>query len=958
MTPQEFESCVLLASDVSSQQQQWDATSRLSEWVSQDPSTVASVLLETIPTTSHERVQFYALTTIQRREILISTSLQQRVQLREYLLTSSGGELYLLTKRGVVLASLILMDFPNSWPDAFDHLLQQTSPDLYLRTLDVLLEDLDQNPTNEAYKLVKDVIRGYYGSSPLPVEQTITAHLMERLLMLLAQSLQQNAPHISILTLSVWKRFMSWVDVTLVLADAAQKLLFACLHAHSYEIGVLAVECWHELMGRGMEPEKKVALLIQTELLGKLHAHVNLETVDASPIEVVIQVAKLIDTAGQELLPLITEQTSSPDPGLYALWNQLLDLFFRCFSYDDIDVSGAVVPLASQLATNSAPANSSGSGSPQILSRIMAILYRQMRYPLDHRFDHDDDDEAEEEVYRSELRKLYVRLVRTCPEMCLQFLCEALSNLPVPISASPMPDVEAALRLVFHYCEGIRPPPGMKVVMKNETFCSILVALHGNSDITSHPHREVLLLYYDVAVRYYPIFVRQPELLPTLLQGLSGSRGLQHSHPRVRSRSCYLLLRLVKSVVKVLRPYVETAVTGIQGLLSNLTEESLRPDDVLYLFETIGLLLGKTGLSPLEQQQSLVRIMAPHIRSMETTLQSEHFTRDQEYFGTILAGSIAAIAYLTKGFHKPPTQVQVVLMETVSITLAVLEALPGNDAIRSKSMIFLQRMILCVGPGILPKIPPFITVLIDHCDVNDFQDVAQLLVQLCIKFKQEAAIALDPALLPFLRKCHSLIPSEEEVITQNIPPHLRTEQLSIQKLSFTVLQHIVSYKATAVLVSPTNATSFESVLRTMKDGSVAVEDPVVKKACIAFFRELCDQWLDKDMANSSGSTLTNGFVRFLRETYIPDMLKCLLEPTFNEQDAMQARNISEFAQIVASLKTKSNSEEFDRYVIQGTLLSLGCSPSLLEAFRSASAASEMVMCLKEMIKMLKPKNPQ
>jgi exportin-T len=85
------------------------------------------------------------------------------------------------------------------------------------------------------------------------------------------------------------------------------------------------------------------------------------------------------------------------------------------------------------------------------------------------------------------------------------------------------------------------------------------------SDVVDHPHREVLLLYYDLSVRYYPIFIKEPQLLPKLLGGLSGERGLLHAHPRVKSRSCYLLLRLVKSVIKVMRPYVETAVTGIQG---------------------------------------------------------------------------------------------------------------------------------------------------------------------------------------------------------------------------------------------------------------------------------------------------------------------------------------------------------------------------------------------------------
>jgi hypothetical protein len=43
-------------------------------------------------------------------------------------------------------------------------------------------------------------------------------------------------------------------------------------------------------------------------------------------------------------------------------------------------------------------------------------------------------------------------------------------------------------------------------------------------------------------------------------------------------------------------------------------------------------------------------------------------------------------------------------------------------------------------------------------------------------------------------KCHSLIPAQEEVIAnKGGPQHLRTGQLSIQKLVFVVLQQIVMH---------------------------------------------------------------------------------------------------------------------------------------------------------------------
>jgi exportin-T len=327
-------------------------------------------------------------------------------------------------------------------------------------------------------------------------------------------------------------------------------------------------------------------LLQDARILDSIIASVNLETVDESPIEVVIEVAKFVNVTGLELIPSWEENNVTD-----ALWHKVLALFFRCFAYDDIDVSGAVIPLACRIGISMEKAN---SPSLSLLAQLLSVMYEQMKYPHDFQFDYGDEDEAEEEVYRTELRRLSQRLVRAAPDICLRFSCEALASLPLPLSSSSTRDAEAALRLVYHYCEGIRPTPGLKVVMKNATFLAILTALH-RSDISMHPHREVLLLYYDVAVRYAAIFEKQPDLLAPILDALGGNRGIQHEHARVRSRACYFLLKLVKALVKTMRPYVESLVTGIQGLLANPAKYPLRSEDALYLFEAIGILLGKTG---------------------------------------------------------------------------------------------------------------------------------------------------------------------------------------------------------------------------------------------------------------------------------------------------------------------------------------------------------------------------
>jgi exportin-T len=1058
MTPLELERWVLLASDGSRPQLQWEANTILHRWSAQEQATeLANVLLQVLVVTHQEPVLFYALTTLQRLDL----APDQRVSLRQYLLntfsttTITNRSIYLRTKVGVVLAHLIRCDFPHHWPTAFGDLMQpallHASPDIFLRTLDALMEDFGMNE-NDINRHLKDVLRepnpttanttsltttttnnnnnSNHASTTTPTTNSLSslaARCMQTVLSILGHSYTvilsfANSPssssssgnmtmngygqqpqlgtalQLAALALTVLKHFISWVDLAVILDEELQvlSLIFALLKVTSSAstfnggddpggVAVLAVACLHELVGRGMEDHKKIGLLRDTDLLQRIYLHVNLDTVDASPIEVVLEVAKLINLTGLELLPLWDEATTSTSSStngnsvseqdamiLTTLLQQLLDLFFRCFAYDDIDVSGAVIPLASRLAVSmtkeeSTTTNgSSGRNLRQHLPRLFAVMYRQMKYPADFRYDYEDEDEAEEEMYRTELRKLNQRLVRVAPEMALQFLCTTLANLPVPISQSPTPDLEAALRLVYHYCEGIQPSPGLKVVMRLEVFCNVLVALH-NSDITAHDHREVLTLYYETAVRYHSIFKDHPDLLLKVLEAMSGPHGLQHSHPRVRSRSCYLLLRLVKAVTALMRPYVETAITGIQGLLSNPTQYDLRTEDTMYLFETIGLLLGKTQLGEADRQRYLRQVIQPHIQAMEQAISSLAASGDQEQNGSVLASSIAAIANLSKGNSTKPTDTDDVLLDAIRVTLSALEALPRNDQVRSKSMILLQRMIQCIGNNVLPPMPRFLSLLVENCTSEDILDVAQLYNQLCIRFKQDAAPVLDQGLLPFLEKCRSLMPSTSEVVAsgsngnnpQYIPPHLRTEQLSIQKLAFIVLHHIVMYRVTDVLISPTNANHLTQLLQTMSEGAIHVEDASVKKTCLSFFRELLVQWLEADSSHATTrSTSMNAvlLVQFVSDVLVPSMFRCfLLDPAFQADDALQSRNIVEFAQILSVLRRTPSSLEVYSNAVSSTLGGLGCPQQLSEAFLKVSSAEDISSQLRELIKAVKTK---
>ena len=238
------------------------------------------------------------------------------------------------------------------------------------------------------------------------------------------------------------------------------------------------------------------------------------------------------------------------------------------------------------------------------LPTYLSCLYRQMQYPEDYVFDtgeqgtlpsshrtpsnpalmtgggDGEEDEDEEESYRNELRKMYSKIVRWHPDLTLQFVGEkergakavsvasclvllcnrntnplysslrslagmAFSNLPTPLSSSNFSPCEAALRLLFHFQEGLSSKSS-KLIGNGGMFDQIVLALF-ESDIDRHQHNELVILYLDICVRYGKVLIglkddgRRDGLVRRIFECIG--RTIEGGGGRIRSRLCYLMLR-------------------------------------------------------------------------------------------------------------------------------------------------------------------------------------------------------------------------------------------------------------------------------------------------------------------------------------------------------------------------------------------------------------------------------
>ena len=520
---------------------------------------------------------------------------------------------FVRTKISVVLVQCLHLDYPQYWPSAFDEILRliqhQNAVDdptnASFSERNILLEDIF---VRICEAISEEIIVFRVDRSKVEVNRNnnikermksnhshIINELIRGLIGTFKNARNKKNEYLSNLVLSVMKRYLGWIEWEIIIKEEHNilPLLFECIKVGG-QLAVESCDCLVEILDRSENDQ-----MWNIKLCSEMCLFSALDNIDFDDnIDLTIKVAETITSIGVSLLDnleklpkdaemenILRSNSNPPRPNessvlIVSQLQHMMEMFWKCFAYDDIDVTSAVIPLAIRLTkclenelllSRQESKTSSKYFAFSVIDyfpRLLSLIYQQMIYPEDFQFDYNDENDAEEQFFRAKLHKLLQKIVSVLPTEVLQFLCNTLSTLSMPLSTTRAVDVEAALQLVFHYCDGLSAEMTSKA-LKEGPFHQVIIALH-QSDIALHHHREVVIIYYEIVARYSQVLKYQPNLLTNILSNLSGANGIQHTHGRVRSRSCYLLLRLVKTMGPILRPYVETAVVGIQGEFSKL----------------------------------------------------------------------------------------------------------------------------------------------------------------------------------------------------------------------------------------------------------------------------------------------------------------------------------------------------------------------------------------------------
>ncbi|CAH0492567.1 unnamed protein product [Peronospora farinosa] len=840
--------------------------------------------LQLFKRSEHEQVKFYALQALQ--EALVngvddSVAVAVRVELLAWLQSHvnymESKAPYLKTKLAVVITRLIKRDYPDRWPTAFMELLEllpqgASIVEMYFRILLAINEEIvefDAQRTQQeaAHNMkIKDAMRE--GSCMRESFDAIARVLVNADASDVMRQLSASA-------LETLKRYISWVDIGLVVNDTLWPLLIKLLR-ESETFRCQAANCVFEVIDKGMTPEKKLAMLQQLQFL---------EMLAALPIreddEFAEEIGEVINIVGLELVTCMDafRHTNRADllQASATLLCQLMPLVWELFAHESKDVSEEVFEIVNAvggplLRTETQAADKFQSEAEvfrpsEYIPQILHGIYRQTRFPKDS-----DSDAAEFEEYRRSLYTIFLNIVRQRPHDTLAFLTNLAQSLPGQFTEIDPRDLESFLSLVYRFKEGLAPLKAVAIPFYEPTsgLTLMIVQIHSSmlsaSSSAAPLHPSVLLSYYDLAVRYSKVLQSESVLIPAVLEMMFGAHGLAHPTTRVRSRVCYLCLRLVKAIGAAVNPHASSILTALQPRLAIDSEREelasqhnptyLAYDDQLYLFELAGQIIASL-VSPAQEMgmnakqlryRYTVAVLDPLLRVLNTTLNelAKGTLTDEEYVTETCASHINAIAHVLKAFKGTDCMEnqQETFTQVLTASAFVLRLLSRSPRVRSKVIFLLHRLTTVLDrEHFLSNVQETLQTLMMGCEQPEVVEIVQLIDQLIIKHKQALGTFLDKTTLPFVQHLCALMPERSALAHDETKDAPQLEREATQKYLYTFLLHLVTHGLDAVLISAQNVAQLENMLRLVLEGCADVQDANINRACFSIGSMLVERWI-------------------------------------------------------------------------------------------------------------------
>ncbi|CAB4302763.1 unnamed protein product [Prunus armeniaca] len=688
---------------------------------------ICSVCIEKLCFSNLVQVQFWCLQTLHEviRVRYSSMSLDERYLIRKSVFSIAcfggfddkstvrvlEGPAFIKNKLAQVLVTLIYFEYPLVWSSVFVDFLSQLSKgamviDMFCRVLNALDEELinlDYPRTPEELAVavrVKDAMRQQC------VGQIVRAWYD------IVSMYKNSDEELCASVLESMRRYISWIDIGLIVNDAFIPLLFelVLVGGLSEQLRGAAAGCLSAVVSKRMDPQSKLPLL-QSLQMRRVFGLVAQD----SDSDLVSNVAALLTGYAVEVLECFKRLNSEDAKGVsMELLNEVLPSVFYVMQNCELDSTFSIVQFLSGYVATMKTLSPLRETQLLHVGRILEVIRSQIRYDPMYRKNLDILDKIgrEEEDRMVEFRKdLFVLLRnvgRVAPDVTQIFIRNSLATAVGSSSNWNVEEVEAALSLFYAFGESING----EAMRTGSGLLGELVPMLLSTRFPCHSNRLVALVYLETVTRYMKFVQENTQYIHMVLAAFLDERGIHHPNVNVSRRASYLFMRVVKLLKLKLVPFIENILQSLQDTVAGFTsmdytsKELSGSEDGSHIFEAIGLLIGMEDVPPAKQSDYLSSLLTPLCQ--------------QGFSERLVTASRPAIGLMFK--------------QTLDVLLQVLVVFPNVETLRSKVTSFVHRMVDTLGASVFPYLPKALEQLLVDSEPKELVGLLILLNQLICKF--------------------------------------------------------------------------------------------------------------------------------------------------------------------------------------------------------------------------------
>ncbi|KAG4124717.1 hypothetical protein ERO13_D10G055800v2 [Gossypium hirsutum] len=801
---------------------------------------------------------------------------------------------FIKNKLSQVLVTLIYFEYPLIWSSVFVDFLPHLSKgavviDMFSRLLNALDDELvsmDYPRTAEEVAVagrVKDAMRNQC------VPQIVRAWYD------IVSMYKNTDPETCVTVLDCMRRYVSWIDIGLIVNDAFIPLLFELILVDglSEQLRAAAAGCVLAVVSKGMDAHSKLSLLKSLQI-SRVFGLVS----DDNDSDLVSAIAALITGYAVEVLEC-SKRVNTEDAKVISmeLLDEVLPTVFYVMQNCEMDAAFSIVQFLSGYVATMKTHSSLQENQMLHISQILEVIRTQIRYDPMYRNNLDMVDMigVEEESRMLEFRKdLFVLLRnvgRVAPEVTRIFIRNSLASAISSSSDKNAEEVEAALSLLYALGETMSDE-AMRV---GNGLLSELVTNLLSTRFPCHSNRLVALVYLETIARYMKFIQENVQYIPLVLAAFLDERGIHHPNIYVSHRASYLFMRIVKLLKSKLVPFIETILQSLQDVVARFTSMNLASrepagsEDGAYVFEAIGLLIGMEDVSLEKQSDYLSSLLTPLCQQVEVTLMNAKALNPDESSLQIanIQQIIVAINALSKGFSErlvtsSRPAIGHMFKQTLDVLLQILVVFPKVEPLRTKVLSFIHRMVDTLGASVFPYLPKALEQLLAESEPKEMVGFLLLLNQLICKFSTLVRDILEEVFPTIAGRVFSAIQRVvDSSVTETNTEEIRELQ-ELQKTLYTFLHVIATHDLSSVFLSPRSRDYLTSIMQLLLHTSCHHKDIVTRKACVQIFIKLIKDWC----AKSSGEEKVPGFKSFIIETFATNCcLYSVLDKSFEFGDA-------------------------------------------------------------------------